>query len=127
MLTSLGECLSLESNDNLSLAEIQSPRVFQKSGMSIGLMELILDYPVDVHMTVLTFLVFAFLSLQWRQQDGRAWAERSGSSLLFVHMFDLELVPDQYSRRSSYKEPWQSGFSWTSLLMPITGCYNLHI
>lgn len=55
--------------------EIQSPRVFQKSGMSIGLMELILDYPVDVHMTVLTFLVFAFLSLQWRQQDGRAWAE----------------------------------------------------
>lgn len=55
------------------LAEIQSPRVFQKSGMSIGLMELIhLDYPVDIHMTVLTFLVFAFLSLQWRQQDGRA-------------------------------------------------------
>ena len=61
MLTSLGECFSLESNENLSLAEIQSPGAFQKSALSIGLMELILHYPVDVHMTVLTFLSLCFL------------------------------------------------------------------
>ena len=127
MLISLGECFSLESNENLSLAEIQSPGAFQKSGMSIGLIELILDYPVDVHMTVLTFLSLCFLISPVEAARRPARAERSGSSLLFVHIFDLELVSDQYSCRSSYKGPWQSGFSWTSPLMPIAGCYNLHI
>ena len=127
MLTSLGECFSLESNENLSLAEIQSPGAFQKSGMSIGLMELILDYPVDVHMTVLTFLSLCFLISPVEAARRQAQAGRSGLSLLFVHIFDLELVPDQYSHRSSYRGPWQSGFSRTSPLMPIADCYNLHI
>ena len=52
---------SLEGNEDLSLAEIQSLGAVKKSGISIGLMGLILDYPTDVHMTVLTFLSLCFL------------------------------------------------------------------
>lgn len=72
-------------------------------------MELILDYPVDVHMTVLTFLVFAFLSLQWRQQDGRAWAERSGSSVLLYTCLTWSWFLISTAAEAAYKEPWQSG------------------
>lgn len=49
MVASFGECFSLEGNENLSLAEIQSLGAFKKPGISIGLMGLILDYPTDVH------------------------------------------------------------------------------
>lgn len=75
--------------------------------LGIGLAGLILDSSRCSHEAPSFSLPF-FLIYPAEAPGLLGWPTEGVLSVLFAHVFDLELVPDQQSHRGSYKGLWQS-------------------